>query len=121
VEHLPALHLAALQTGLSLRLLAFHVVDHCRHDLGPASQTKTPELRQRACVDGGQGRVPCRRDTIAVRVDGFEHAAAAAAILSHLEAQRARAGVDPRSPWLGNRRFRFTCHGPSVQKVYTWT
>ena len=110
MEHLPALHLAALQTGLSLRLLAFHVVDHCRHDLGPASQTKTPELRQRACVDGGQGRVPCRRDTIAVRVDGFEHAAAAAAILTNLDAKLENAGVDPCIPWLGNRRLRFTFH-----------
>jgi hypothetical protein len=36
VHHLPSLHLHALQPRLSLRLLAFHVVDNCRHDLGAA-------------------------------------------------------------------------------------
>ena len=36
VHHLAALHRTAIQTRLSLRLLAFHVVDHCRHDLGAA-------------------------------------------------------------------------------------
>jgi len=57
VNHLPSRNLHALQTMLSLRLLAFHVVDHCRHDLGAASQKKTPELMHRECVDGVQGRV----------------------------------------------------------------
>src|SRR5438132_3213545 len=36
VNHLPSLNLNAIQTTLSLRLLAFHVVDNFRHDLGPA-------------------------------------------------------------------------------------
>lgn len=57
VTHLPSLHLTAIQTMLSLRLLAFHVVDNFRHDLGAASQKKTPELSHRECVDGVQGRV----------------------------------------------------------------
>jgi hypothetical protein len=57
VHPLPSLHLNAIQTMLSLRLLAFHVVDNCRHDLGAAYQKKTPELIHRACVDGVQGRV----------------------------------------------------------------
>jgi len=104
VDHLPALHLKALQTGLSLRRLAFHVVDNFRHDWGPAYQKKTPELLQRAFVDGVQGRVQLRRDIIEVRVYGFEHAAAAAAILPNRDAKLASAGVDPCIPWLGNRR-----------------
>jgi hypothetical protein len=41
-------------------------------------------------------------------LDGFEHEAAAAAILTNLETKLAKAGVDPRIPWLGNRRLRFT-------------
>ena len=57
VNHLPSLHLNAIQPMLSLRLLAFHGVDNCRHDLGAASQKKTPELIHRAFVDGVQGRV----------------------------------------------------------------
>jgi len=32
VNHLPSLHLNAIQTMLSLRLLAFHVMDNFRHD-----------------------------------------------------------------------------------------
>jgi len=57
VNHLPSLHLNAIQTMLSLRLLAFHVVDNFRHDLGPAYQNKTPELIHREFVNGVQGRV----------------------------------------------------------------
>jgi len=57
VDHRPSLNLKAIQTVLSLRLLAFHVVDNFRHDLGPAYQKKTPELIHREFVDGVQGRV----------------------------------------------------------------
>src|SRR5207248_6125633 len=77
VDHLPSLNLNAIQTVLSLRLLAFHVVDNFRHDLGPPYQKKTPALIHREFVDGVQGRVQLRRDIIEVRVYGFEHAAAA--------------------------------------------
>src|SRR5256885_16849221 len=60
VHHLPSLPLNAIQTRLSLRLLAFHVMDHCRHDLGAASQQQTPALLHREGVDGvqrpGEGR-----------------------------------------------------------------
>jgi len=110
VNHLPSLHLNAIQTMLSLRLLAFHVVDNFRHDLGPAYQKKMPELIHRECVDGVQGRVQVRGNIIAVSIYGFEHEAAAAAILTHLDTKLANAGVDPRIPWLGNRRLRFTFH-----------
>ena len=110
VNHLPSLHLNAIQTMLSLRLLAFHVVDNFRHDLGPTYQNKTPELIYREFVNGVQGRVQLRGSTIEVRIYGFEHEAAAAAILSNLDMKLENAGVDPRIPWLGNRRLRFTFH-----------
>ena len=45
-----------------------------------------------------------------VRIDGFEHEAPAAAILTNLETKLEHAGVDPRIPWLGNRRLQFTFH-----------
>ena len=110
VNHLPSLHLNAIQTMLSLRLLALHVVDNFRHDLGPAYRNKTPELIHRECVDGVQGRVQLRGNLIEVHIYGFEHEAAAAAILTTLDAKLENAGVDPRIPWLGNRRLRFTFH-----------
>jgi hypothetical protein len=110
VHHLPSLHLNAIQTMWSLRLLAFPVVDHFRHDLGPASQKKTPELIHRECIDGVQGRVQLRGNRIEVRIYGCEHEAAAAAILTNLETNLDNAGVDPRILWLGNRRLRFTFH-----------
>ncbi len=110
VHHLPSLPLNALQTMVSLRRLAFHVLDHFRHDLGAADQHKTPALLHRECIDGVQGRVPWRGNLIEVSISGFEHAAAAAAILTNLETNLENAGVDPRIPWLGNRRFRFTFH-----------
>jgi hypothetical protein len=119
VNHLPSLHLNAIQTMLSLRLLAFHVRDHFRHDLGAAYQKKTPELIHRECVNGVQGRVQLCRNIIDVIIDGFEHEAAAAAILTNLDTKLANAGVDPRIPWLGNRRLRCTFHSRSAPKVYT--
>ena len=57
-----------------------------------------------------QGRVQLRGNLIEVSIYGFEHAAAAAAILTNLETKLENAGVDPRIPWLGNRRLRFTFH-----------
>lgn len=110
VNHLPSLNLNAIQTMLSLRLLAFHVVDNFRHDLGAAYQHKTPELIHREFVDGVQGRVQLRGNIIEVRIYGFEHDAAAAAILTNLDTKLENAGVDPCIPWLGNRRLRFTFH-----------
>jgi hypothetical protein len=110
VNHLPSLNLNAIQTMLSLRLLAFHVVDNFRHDLGLAYQKKTPELIHREFVDGVQGRVQLHGNIIEVSIYGFEHEAAAAAILTNLDTKLENAGVDPRIPWLGNRRLRFTFH-----------
>ena len=110
VNHLPSLNLNAIQTMLSLRLLAFHVMDNFRHDLGPAYQHKTPELIHREFIDGVQGRVQLRGNIIEVSVYGFEHETAAAAILTNLDTKLENAGVDPRIPWLGNRRLRFTFH-----------
>jgi hypothetical protein len=110
VNHLPSLNLNAIQTMLSLRLLAFHVMDNFRHDLGLAYQKKTPELIHRAFVDGVQGRVQLHGNIIEVSLYGCEHEAAAAAILTHLDTQLENAGVDPRIPWLGNRRLQFTFH-----------
>jgi len=110
VHHLPSLPRNAIQTRLSLRLLAFPVMDHCRHDLGAASQQKTPALIHRECVDRVQGRGQWRGNSIEVHLYGFAHEAAAAAILTNLDTKLAHAGVDPRIPWLGNRRLRFTFH-----------
>ncbi len=110
VNHLPSLNLNAIQTMLSLRLLAFQVMDNFRHDLGAAYQKKTPELIHREFVDGVQGRVQLRGNIIEVSVYGFEHRAVAAAILTNLDTKLENAGVDPRIPWLGNRRLRFTFH-----------
>ena len=121
VHHLPSLPRNAIQTRLSLRLLAFPVMDHCRHDLGAASQKKTPALIHRECVDRVQGRGQWRGNSIEVPIYGFAHEAAAAAILTNLDTKLAHAGVDPRIPWLGNRRLRFTFHSPSTPKVYTGT
>jgi hypothetical protein len=110
MNHLPSLNLNAIQTMLSLRLLAFHVVDNFRYDLGPTYQHKTPELIHREFINGVQGRVQLRGNLIEVSIYGFQHEAAAAAILTNLETKLEHAGVDPRIPWLGNRRLRFTFH-----------
>jgi hypothetical protein len=110
MDHLPSLNLNAIQTMLSLRLLAFHVLDNFRHDLGPAHRNKTPELIHREFIDGIQGRLQLRGDIIEVSIYGFQYQDAAAAILTDLDGKLERSGVDPRIPWLGNRRLRFAFH-----------
>src|SRR5437879_12221478 len=99
---------------LSLRLLAFHVVDNFRHDLGPAYQKKTPELIHREFIDGVQGRVQLRGNLMEVSIYGFEHEAAAAAILTNLENKLENACVDPRIPRQGTRRLQCRLHPPSA-------
>jgi hypothetical protein len=54
--------------------------------------------------------VQLRGNIIEVHIYGFAHEAAAAAMLTNLDAKLENAGVDPRIPWLGNRRLRFTFH-----------
>jgi hypothetical protein len=60
--------------------------------------------------------VQLRGTLIEVSIYGVEHEAAAAAILTNLETNLENAGVDPRIPWLGNRRLRCTFHCSSAQK-----
>jgi len=108
MDRLPSLNLNAIQTMLSLRMLAYQVVDNFRHDLGPAYRNKTPELIHREFIDAVQGRVQLRGDVIKVCTYGFEHQDAVAAILTNLNKKLECAGIDSRIPWLGNRRLRFT-------------
>jgi len=110
IDRLPSLNLNAIQASLSLRLLAFQALDNFRNDLGAAYRTKTPRLIHREFIDGVQGRVQLHRDIIEVSVYGFEHQRAAAKTLSDHEAKLQAKGIDPRIPWLGNRRLRFKFH-----------
>jgi hypothetical protein len=73
-------------------------------------QKKSPELIHREFIDGVQGRVQLRGNRIEISIYGFEHEAAAAALLANLDAKLKKAGVEPRIPWLGNRRLRFKFH-----------
>ena len=110
IDRLPSLNLNAIQVSLSLRLLAFQALDNFRKDLGAAHRNKTPRLIHREFVDGVQGRAQLRRDTIEVSIYGFEHQRAAAKTLTDHDAKLEAKGVDPRIPWLGNRRLRFKFH-----------
>ena len=107
INHLPSLNLNAIQAVLSLRLAAFHVMDNFRTDLGGEHICKTPELICRNFLDGVQGRVQLRGDMITVNIYGFKHDRDVASIFMNLESKLIRAGVDPRIPWLGNRRLQF--------------
>lgn len=107
LNRLPSLNLNAIQAVLSLRLLAFHVVDNFRHDLGSEYQHMTPELIHRHFISGVQGRIQLRRDRIEVSVYGFEHQKAAEALLTNLDSKLESAEVNPCIPWLGNRRLSF--------------
>ena len=110
MDKLPSLNLNAIQTMLSLRLPAFHALDNFRYDLGAGYKSKTPEMIHREFIDGVQGRVQLRGNVITVNIYGFEHQAAAASILTNLDGKLSHAKIDPRIPWLGNRRLQFIFH-----------
>lgn len=107
IDHLPSLNLNAIQAALSLRLAAFQAMDNFRNDLGDEHISKTPELIYRHFLDGVQGRVQLRGDLITVNIYGFQYDKAVASIFTNLNSKLIRAGVDPRIPWLGNRRLEF--------------
>jgi len=110
MHRLPSMNLNAIQTILSLRLFAYHVMDNFRYDLGHPYRTHTPELIHREFVDGIQGRIQLRTDVIEISVYGFQHQAAVESILTNADKKLEQADVDPRIPWLGNRRLRFQFH-----------
>jgi Transposase DDE domain len=110
VDRLPSLNLNAIQTTLSLRLLAYQVVDNFRHDLGDAYQHMTPELIHREFIDGVQGRIQLRQDSIELSVYGFKHQRAVEALLTNSSDKLERANVNPCIPWLGNRQLKFKFH-----------
>jgi len=110
MHRLPSMNLNAIQTVLSLRLFAYHVMDNFRHDLGDPYRNHTPELIHREFVDGIQGRVQLRTDVIEISVYGFQHQAAVQSILTNADKKLEQADVDPRIPWLGNRSLRFKFH-----------
>ncbi|MDO8754588.1 MAG: transposase, partial [Anaerolineales bacterium] len=87
MHRLPSMNLNTIQTMLSLRLFAYHVMDNFRYDLGHDYRNKTPELIHREFVDGIQGRVQLRSDVIEVNVYGFQHQAAAESILTNVDAK----------------------------------
>ncbi|MHB8280643.1 MAG: hypothetical protein ACYDIA_23815 [Candidatus Humimicrobiaceae bacterium] len=107
IKHLTSLNLNAIQTMLSLRLLAINVLHNFRYDLGSKYSHNTQDLIYREFVDGVQGRVQLKGDTIIVNIYGFEHEHAATLILTNLKAKLKKANVDSRIPWLGNRRLVF--------------
>lgn len=107
IDNLPSLNLNAVQAMLTLRLVAFHLVDNFRHDLGGEHVSKTPELIHRCFLDGVQGRVQLRGNLITVNIYGFKYDKDVAPIFTDLEAKLTQAGIDPRIPWLGNRRLEF--------------
>jgi hypothetical protein len=110
INHLPSLNLNAIQTMLSFRLVAYHVLDNFRNDLGTDYAYKTPETIYREFINGVQGRIELKNDTIIVHVYNFKHAHAVASIMNNLEDKLLKANVDPHIPWLGNRRLAFRFH-----------
>ncbi len=107
INQFPSLNLNAIQAVLSLRLAAFNVMDNFRTDLGNEHITKTPELIHRYFLDGVQGRIQLRRDMITVNIYGFKYERDVAPLFLNLDKKLSNAGVDPRIPWLGNRRLEF--------------
>jgi len=110
INHLPSLNLNAIQTMLSFRLVAYHVLDNFRSDLGAEYAHKTPETIYREFINGVQGRIEQKDDIIIVHVYNFKHEHAVASIMNNLEDKLLKARVDPHIPWLGNRRLAFRFH-----------
>lgn len=104
---LPSLELHAIQAALTLRLVAYHLMDNFRMNLASKFASMTPELIHRHFIQGVQGKVQLKRDQIHIDIYGFRHQAMVKNIFTNLENKLVAKGIDPRVPWLNSYKLHF--------------
>lgn len=104
---LPSLELHAIQAALTLRMVAYHLMDNFRMNLGSQFATMTPELVHRHFIQGVQGKVQLKNEQIHVDIYGFRHQALVKSIFTNLEEKLLAKGIDPRVPWLNGYKLHF--------------
>jgi len=104
---LPSLELHAIQAALTLRLVAYHLVDNFRMNLDSPFAKMTPELIHRHFIQGVQGKVQLKKEQIHIDIYGFRHQAAVRNIFTNLEEKLVAQRIDPRVPWLNGYKLHF--------------
>lgn len=104
---LPSLELHAIQAALTLRLVAYHLMDNFRMNLGSQFAKMTPELIHRHFIQGVQGKVQLKNEQIHIDIYGFRHQAVARNTFTNLEKKLIAKGIDPRVPWLNGYKLHF--------------
>jgi hypothetical protein len=104
---LPSLELHAIQAALTFRLVAYHLMDNFRMNLGSKFATMTPALIHRHFIQGVQGKVQLQREQIHIDIYGFRHQAKVRNIFTNLENKLIAKGIDPRVPWLNGYKLHF--------------
>src|SRR4030042_2469099 len=97
---LPSLELHAIQAALTLRLVAYHLIDHFRMNLGSPFAKMTPELIHRHFIQGVQGKVQLKKEQLHIDIYVFRHQAVVRNIFTNLEENLVAQQIDPRVPWL---------------------
>jgi len=106
IDRLPSLNLQAVQAMLTIRLLAFHVLEAFRRDLGEPYARQTPGVLRRQFLLPVQMKLQARdRQTVTVTVYGCAQQAVLHARYQQLSQQLRAQDIDPRLPWLGNREL----------------
>jgi len=104
---LPSLELHAIQAALTLRLIAYHLIDNFRMNLGSPFARMTPELIHRHFIQGVQGKVQLKKEQIHIDIYGFRHQAVVRNIFTNLEEKLVAQQIDPRVPWLNGYKLHF--------------
>lgn len=104
---LPSLELHAIQAALTLRMVAYHLMDNFRMNLGSQFSKMTPELIHRHFIQGVQGKVQLKKEQIHIDIYGFRHQAVIRRIFTNLEDKMLAKGIDPGVPWLNGYKIHF--------------
>ena len=106
VDQLPSLNLNAIQAMLTIRLMAFHVFAAFRQDLGGKFAHQSPELIRRQFLLPVQAKIQSRsKQTISVTVYGCAQQHVLKERYQEVSEQLRTRDIDPRLPWLGNRKL----------------
>jgi hypothetical protein len=107
LDRLPSLELNAIQTALTLKMVSFHLIDNFRKSLPKPFSSMKPESIYQHFIQGVQGKVQIKKDTLQVDVYGFQHRDVVAPLFKQLGQKLVAHNIDPRCAWLNDYPLNF--------------
>ena len=108
LDRLPSLELNSIQTGLTLKMVSFHLIDNFRKNLPEPFCTMKPESIYQHFIQGVQGKVQIKKDKLQVDIYGFKYRDVVAQLFKNIEQKLVARGIDPRCSWLNEHALKFS-------------